>query len=102
MRTWATLLALLIGQLRIQHVLAKTFLGGYDVVNYFTNNTARVGDGQFSHNFTSTDGLSDARFVTTFLFVDERNRDLFERDPNAYLPQWGGFCKCQETWRHWN
>ena len=57
-------------------------LGGYDVVNYFTDNQAARG----SQNFKSEhDGA-------TFYFVSDEHKQAFESAPKNYLPKYGGYC----------
>ena len=56
-------------------------LKGHDAVTYF-DGTPQMGDPSIVHNH------QDARF----LFTSESNRDKFSADPEAYIPQYGGFC----------
>lgn len=55
---------------------------GYDVVSYFTQNKATRGSKKFSakHN-----GVN-------YWFASAENRQLFEKDPEKYTPQYGGYC----------
>lgn len=55
---------------------------GYDVVNYFSRNTAAQGSIEFSttHN------------EATYYFVNAENLKNFKLNPNNYLPQFDGFC----------
>ena len=55
---------------------------GYDVVNYFTTNTAARGSAEFS---TINDGA-------TYYFVNAENLKNFKVNPNKYLPQFDGYC----------
>ena len=55
---------------------------GYDVVNYFTTNTAERGSKDFS---TINDG-------TTYYFANSENLEAFKMAPNKYLPQFDGYC----------
>ncbi|MCH9647030.1 MAG: YHS domain protein [Deltaproteobacteria bacterium] len=57
-------------------------IAGYDLVAYFTTNTAMEGKPGTTARYA---GL-------TFRFSTEENRDLFQKDPKAYLPQYGGWC----------
>jgi YHS domain-containing protein len=55
---------------------------GYDPVAYFT-------DGK------PVEGKRDITFAwkgVTWRFVSEKNRDLFKAKPEAYAPQYGGYC----------
>lgn len=56
-------------------------IGGYDVVAYFSN-TAIKG----SSNITGKYNNATYRFSTT------ENRDAFKKNPEQYLPQFGGHC----------
>jgi len=55
---------------------------GYDVVNYFTTNTAERGSVDFS---TINDGA-------TYYFKNVENLKAFKANPNKYLPQFDGYC----------
>ncbi|MEM6727971.1 MAG: YHS domain-containing (seleno)protein [Pseudomonadota bacterium] len=55
---------------------------GADAVAYFTE--GRAVDG--SPDFTAE------HMGTTWRFVSAENRDLFMADPDAYAPQYGGYC----------
>ncbi len=57
-------------------------LAGYDVVSYHKQNEAMRG----SKAHTAT------RSGSTFYFVDAANKTLFEENPEAYLPAFGGYC----------
>jgi hypothetical protein len=57
-------------------------LQGYDPVAYIQDGKATPGDSQFSTDW------SDA----TWQFASADNRAIFELDPEAYAPQFGGFC----------
>lgn len=55
---------------------------GYDVVNYFTTNTAERGSIDYSTSH------EDA----TYYFVNAENLKAFKANPNKHLPQYDGFC----------
>jgi hypothetical protein len=55
---------------------------GYDPVAYFTVGKPMPGSPDFSHEW---DG---ARWQ----FADAGHRELFRQDPDAYAPQYGGYC----------
>lgn len=55
---------------------------GYDVLNYFTTNTAERGSVEFS---TTHDGA-------TYYFVSAENLTVFKSAPSKYLPQYDGYC----------
>ncbi len=54
---------------------------GYDVVSYFSNK-AQKGIKKFS---TTYDGV-------IFHFINENNLKIFKRNPEKYVPQYGGYC----------
>lgn len=55
---------------------------GYDLVAYHTNNTATQGIAQFASNYKGI----------TYLFSSDPNKVTFEKDPEQYLPAFGGWC----------
>jgi hypothetical protein len=55
---------------------------GYDVVAYFTEGAPRRGDGRFEVDW---DGAR-------WRFASADNRDRFQREPERYAPQYGGYC----------
>jgi len=55
---------------------------GYDVVNYFTTNTAQRG----SASFSATNNES------TYYFINAENLEAFKANPSQYLPQYDGYC----------
>ena len=61
---------------------APLAIHGYDPVSYFTAGLPSIG----SAKFTAKHGDAAYRFVS------EANRKAFEKNPDAYLPQFGGFC----------
>lgn len=63
-------------------------ISGYDTVAYHTVGEAVVGQQSFAHNW------QDA----TWLFSTPEHRDLFAEDPEAYAPQFGGFCSAAMTY----
>lgn len=67
-------------------IYTKTFnnygAGGYDVVSFFDSDTPVKGDKKFSVNHLGAD----------FLFSTQANLDKFIAAPEAYLPQYGGYC----------
>ncbi len=54
---------------------------GYDVIEYFNNKVVK-GNKNFS---TKYDGV-------TFRFSTQENKNIFEKDPKKYTPQYGGYC----------
>ena len=57
-------------------------IDGWDTVAYFTEDGAVRGVPEFSHEW---DGA-------TWLFSSAANRDLFASNPEAYAPEFGGWC----------
>jgi YHS domain-containing protein len=57
-------------------------IDGFDVVAYFTEKRAVKGSGRYSHNYRGA----------IFHFASQDHLDMFRRDPEAYMPAYGGFC----------
>jgi YHS domain-containing protein len=55
---------------------------GYDPVGYFTDNKAMVGDPQITAEYGGV----------TWRFASAKHRDMFVKEPEKYVPQYGGFC----------
>lgn len=55
---------------------------GYDTVAYFESSKAVLGQKEISTNF------KDA----VYYFSSENNKALFLKNPDKYVPQFGGFC----------
>lgn len=72
----------------VNHSAGMTLAGaplaihGYDPVAFFTDGTARIGDARY------TVAHGDA----AYRFVSEANQRKFDDNPEAFLPQYGGFC----------
>jgi YHS domain-containing protein len=85
MRTFAFLFIISISSLSgqtIDYNLKKGFAAeGYDVVAYF-NNEAIEGNKAFKAVF---DGVN-------YKFSSEKNLILFNKNPEKYIPQYGGYC----------
>ena len=62
-----------------QYVVA---LGGYDAVAYFTDGAPAPGTVTISHHWNGAN----------WLFTSAENRDQFAADPEAYAPQFDGYC----------
>ena len=61
---------------------AHVMLTGHDVVAYFTLGRHAMGTPQFK---TAHQGV-------TFYFASAEHKALFDKDPEKYIPQYGGFC----------
>lgn len=57
-------------------------IDGYDPVAYFTEGRPVQGDPRFTH----------AHRGATYHFMSAASRDLFVKEPDRYVPQFGGFC----------
>ena len=57
-------------------------MAGYDLLSYRTGEKPLRGNG---NHLAVYDGV-------TYLFVSEENRKMFERNPDKYLPAFGGYC----------
>ncbi len=60
----------------------KLMLMGYDPVAYFTQNDAVVGN----------PAIQAEHMGVTWRFASESNKAAFLREPNKYMPQFGGYC----------
>lgn len=65
-----------------QAQVSTTGVLGYDLVSYHTGEKPVRGDGK---NVAVLDG-------TAYLFASEENKKAFEKDPERYLPAYGGYC----------
>jgi YHS domain-containing protein len=63
---------------------------GYDVVAYFTEKQPLRGNPQYSYEYKGA----------IYDFVSAGNRDLFAKNPEAYLPQYGGYCTVGTSMGH--
>ncbi|MGL4576104.1 MAG: YHS domain-containing (seleno)protein [Burkholderiaceae bacterium] len=57
-------------------------LFGYDVVSYFTENTHKKGDPKIKSVYKAV----------TFRFSKPEHKQLFDANPEKYIPQFGGYC----------
>jgi YHS domain-containing protein len=60
----------------------KVAIAGYDVVGYFNVGKAQKGNPSIN---ASTNGI-------TYYFINEENKNAFIKNPDAYLPQYDGYC----------
>ena len=60
----------------------KLAVEGYDTVAYFTENQAIEGDKKFEHEWMNA----------KWRFSSAENLEAFKADPEAYAPQYGGYC----------
>jgi YHS domain-containing protein len=61
---------------------SRLLLDGHDVVAYFTEGKHRLGSAAHQSTYK---GIS-------LRFASAQHKDLFDKSPTAYLPQFGGFC----------
>ena len=57
-------------------------INGYDAVSYFTEDSPAKGSEKHKVTFDNA----------SFYFVSEANKELFEKNPMKYMPQYGGYC----------
>ena len=62
-------------------------LRGRDVVSYFEADQPSEGSEQYTVEWDRT----------TWRFASQENRDLFEQNPEKYVPQFGGYCPVSVT-----
>ena len=74
-------------------VIGNAVLGGVDVVQYHT--AYKLDDGSYNESMTGEEGSSTYSSTHNgfkFYFVSNENKKLFDKKPEKYLPQYGGFC----------
>ena len=57
-------------------------VGGYDPVAYFTVGKPVEGSSEYTHEWMGA----------TWYFTSAQNRASFEKEPEKYAPQYGGYC----------
>lgn len=57
-------------------------LGGHDCVAYFKQNAATKGDATLTEKYLGA----------SWSFSSQQNLDEFKADPDAFIPQYGGYC----------
>jgi YHS domain-containing protein len=62
--------------------VATVGVGGYDTVSYFTESKPVRGSGRYTAEYQGV----------TYLFSSEENKKAFEKEPEKYLPAYGGYC----------
>ncbi|TGG93947.1 YHS domain protein [Natronospirillum operosum] len=63
-------------------LFSNVAIRGYDPVAYFELGEAREGSSEYSTEWNGAD----------WHFINAEHRDRFVADPEAYAPQYGGFC----------
>jgi YHS domain-containing protein len=61
---------------------AHVMLFGHDVVSYFTENTHKLG----------STAIKTVYKGVTFRFSKAEHKALFDKEPEKYIPQFGGYC----------
>lgn len=64
------------------YVESDVAIRGYDPVAYFVDKEPKPGNEEYQHIWNGA----------TWQFSSAENRDAFVADPEAYAPQYGGFC----------
>ena len=83
-----TLLMLFIATISVQNYAQNQYLKngvaiqGYDPVGYFESNKAIEGNKEITTKYKEA----------TYYFSSENNKTLFLKNPDKYVPQFGGFC----------
>ena len=65
-----------------EHLVNTVGVNGYDLVSYYTEKRPLRGNGNY---VAVNDGV-------TYLFSSEENKQAFEKNPEKYLPAYGGWC----------
>ena len=60
----------------------RVMLKGYDVVSYFVDQTAALGKSQYKSSYKNI----------AFYFASADHKTLFDKAPEKYLPEFGGYC----------
>lgn len=63
-------------------VFSDVAVDGYDPVAYFTSGAPAKGDADFSYAYNGAE----------WRFTSAENLEKFKADPEAYAPQYGGYC----------
>ncbi len=80
---WALLASLLLSQTTAAaDETVPVAVSGYDLVSYHNSGEPTVGNG---HHLVTHNGVN-------YLFSSKANRRLFQKNPNRFLPAYGGYC----------
>jgi len=66
----------------VNQSLFGTAIEGYDPVAYFTEGKPVEGSDEYTHEWNGA----------TWQFANAEHLELFKADPEAYAPQYGGYC----------
>ncbi len=61
---------------------SNSAVGGYDPVSYFTQGQPVKGKPQFKLRYKAAD----------WYFSSQQHREMFQNNPDKYMPQYGGYC----------
>lgn len=64
------------------YIVDGVAVSGYDVVSYFTNSKPEKGSESISVTYNQNN----------YYFSSEEHKELFLKEPNKYLPSYGGWC----------
>ena len=67
---------------RVYSSFLKVAINGYDSVAYFLDARPVQGDSAFSYEWQGA----------KWKFANQKNLELFKKNPEKYAPQYGGFC----------
>ena len=67
-----------------------TAVKGYDVVAYFEQKEPMKGDSKYSYEYNGA----------RYRFISAGHLDLFAKNPETYLPQYGGYCAVGASMGH--
>lgn len=60
----------------------KTAINGYDLISYYTESQPVVGLKSIKSNHLGA----------TYYFSSQKNKERFDKNPEKYLPEYGGWC----------
>jgi YHS domain-containing protein len=78
----AALLGLAVTAQAGEFAVSSPAVAGYDVVSYQTGKRPIRGNGHYVAEHAGA----------TYLFASQKNREMFQQDPDRYVPAYGGYC----------
>jgi len=73
--------------------IGDSVLGGLDFVQYFVD--FKLPDETYNETLVGLKGYDNIYSVYqnfTYNFLTKKNKEIFETNPEKYIPQWGGYC----------
>ena len=70
-------------------------LNGFDVVEAFKNKTGLIS------NYIGNQKFTQEYLGYKFLFINQENAEKFKRNPERYIPKYGGFCAWSVSSEFW-